>query len=69
MRNKKRSDFLDNIICECGYQNKKESIQMFGTCKLCNKVLDPKAKFNYDMYCKLHLWKNKGARNGRKVRM
>lgn len=65
-KNKKRSDFFDNVICdECKYQNHKENVQRYGTCRLCGKVLDAKAKFNYEMVCKLHLWKKKEGKNGR----
>lgn len=56
---KKRKDFLDNVICECGYQNHKESVKRYGTCKLCGKVLDPRAKFDYEMFCKLRLWRKR----------
>ena len=60
MARKKKLKPLDNIICECGYQNHKTAIQTFGVCKGCGKVLDPKAKFNYEMYCRLRLWRKKG---------
>lgn len=50
----------ENIICEkCKYQNHKRFIAVFGTCKLCGKVLDGKAKFKYDMNIRLRLWKGK----------
>lgn len=56
---KTRKDFLDNVICDCGYHNHKDAVKRFGTCKLCCKVLDPKAKFDYEMFCKLRLWRKK----------
>lgn len=56
MRKKWKND-LDNIICECGYANHKDMIQLYGTCKRCGKVLDPKAKYKYEMYCRLRLWR------------
>lgn len=56
---KKRKDFLNNIICECGYQNHKDMIDKYGTCRLCGKVLDQKAKYRWEMYNKLHLWRKK----------
>ena len=38
---------LDNIICpECNYNNHKDAIMRYGTCKGCGKVLDKKAKYN-----------------------
>lgn len=62
----KHSDFFTNVICdECGYQNHKDNVDHYGTCRLCGKVLDAKAKFNYEMYCGLHLWKKKEGKNGR----
>lgn len=54
---KNRKDFSNNIKCECGYFNKKESVLRYGTCRLCGKVLDEKAKYKYEMFCKLHLWR------------
>lgn len=49
---------LPNVCCpKCGYNNHKESVLRYGTCKRCNEVLDKKAKFDYEMYCKLHLWR------------
>ncbi len=56
---RKKSKELDNIICECGYQNHKENVKRYGTCRCCGKVLDQKAKFDYEMICRLRLWKNK----------
>lgn len=50
---------LDNIKCECGYQNHKENVQVFGTCRGCGKVLDSKAKYKYEMNKKLKLWRGK----------
>lgn len=48
---------LDNIICECGYQNHKSRIKKYGTCLFCGKVLDSKAKYKYEMNKKLRLWR------------
>lgn len=56
---KKKKKGLPNIICECGYQNKVEMIERYGTCRLCGKVLDPKAKYEYEMFTRLHLWRDK----------
>ena len=50
---------LDNIKCECGYQNHKEAIDIFGTCKGCGKVLNEKAKYKYEMNKRLRLWRGK----------
>lgn len=50
---------LDLIKCDCGYYNHKEMIQKYGTCKLCGKVLNKKAKYNYEMYKRLKMWRKK----------
>lgn len=60
---KKKKTTLDNIKCECGYQNHKENVERYGTCKLCGRTLDQKAKFNYEMYCKLRLWRKPQCRS------
>ena len=56
---------LDNIKCECGYQNHEYNIKKYGTCRSCGKVLDKKAKFEYEMVCKLCLWRRK--KRGEKI--
>ena len=53
---------LGNIKCECGYQNHKENVERYGTCRGCGKVLDPQAKFKYEMYTKLRLWRKPKCR-------
>lgn len=54
---KDKSKPLNNIKCECGYQNHIENVKKYGTCRFCNKVLDHKAKYKYEMYCRLRLWR------------
>ena len=50
----------DNITCpDCDYHNHKDIIARFGTCKRCGKILDSKAKYNYEMFCRLRLWRKK----------
>lgn len=56
-RKKKDKKFLKGVKCECGYFNQEENIKRYGTCKLCGKVLDQKAKFDYEMFCRLRLWR------------
>ncbi|MBQ1550975.1 MAG: hypothetical protein IIZ67_02635 [Bacilli bacterium] len=52
--------FVENVICpDCKYQNKKENIERYGTCKLCGRILDKKKKFDYEMFCKLRRWRKK----------
>lgn len=48
---------LGIIKCECGYYNHKDKIQKYGTCKFCGKVLDKKAKYDYEMNKRLKLWR------------
>lgn len=56
---KKKYKPLDNIICECGYQNLKHNVKTYGTCTRCGKVLDEKIKFKYEMNKKLRLWRKR----------
>ena len=62
MIKEKRDKPLDNVKCECGYQNLQENVKRYGTCRLCGKVLDPKAKFDYEMYVKLRRWRKGGKK-------
>lgn len=62
MIKEKRDKPLNNVKCECGYQNLLENVQRYGTCRLCGKVLDPKAKFDYEMYVKLKRWRKGGKK-------
>lgn len=51
---------LKHVTCdECGYNNKTYNVERYGTCTHCGKVLDSKAKYKYEMFCKLRLWRNK----------
>lgn len=50
---------LQLVVCECGYNNQLYNVKFFGTCTRCRKVLDPRAKFRYEMYKKLRLWRGK----------
>jgi predicted Zn-ribbon and HTH transcriptional regulator len=56
---KKDKKIIPLVVCECGYNNQPENIQKYGTCRRCGKVLDKKAKFDYEMICKLRLWRGK----------
>ena len=57
---KKDDSFLRGTLCdECGYFNQEQNVKRYGTCKRCNKVLDPKAKFDYEMFCRLKRWRKK----------
>ena len=55
--------FYEKMVqCQrCGKWSKKSYIDIYGTC-LCGEVLDERAKFKYEMFCKLHLWRNKNYR-------
>jgi len=51
---------FENIICpKCGYSNLKKNYSVYGTCTRCGKTLNEKAKFKYEMYVKLRMWRKK----------
>ena len=56
---KKKDIFIDCPVCH--YKNKLDNVKRYGSCKLCETVLDNKAKYRYEMYCRLHLWSKKGT--------
>lgn len=43
----------------CGYNNKEENIKRYGTCTGCRQIIDEKAKYNYEMTCRLKLWRGR----------
>lgn len=58
----KNKDFkpLEWIVCpNCGYNNSEKNVNKYGTCTGCRHVLDEKAKYKYEMVCRLKLWKGK----------
>lgn len=56
---KKDKSFEDGTLCKCGYFNQKVNLDRYGTCKMCGEVLDPKAKYKYEMFCRLKMWRTK----------
>lgn len=57
---KKDDSFLKGTKCStCGYFNQEHNVKKYGTCNGCGKVIDAKAKFDYEMFCKLRLWRKK----------
>lgn len=56
---KKERIKTEHVICECGYHNQPWNVKRYGTCTGCGKVLDKKAKFDYEMLIKLRLWRKK----------
>lgn len=58
---KNKEDFLEDtfITCECGYNNFKNSAELYGQCKRCNKIINDKAYFKYKLYKATHAWKGK----------
>ena len=57
---KKDDSFLRGTKCkECGYFNQEENVKRYGTCRRCGIVLDAKAKFDYEMFCRLRRWRKK----------
>ena len=61
---KKDKVIVEFVDCECGYHNQPKNVKRYGTCTGCGRVLDKKAKFEYEMYCKLNLWRYKKNRRG-----
>lgn len=54
------NNYIHNLQCpDCKYQNHIANIKRYGTCRLCGKVLDEKAKFRYEMFIKLRRWRKK----------
>lgn len=64
MRGKKNKE-LPLVKCECGYNNQKANVDRYGTCRGCGKILNKKAKFDYEMFCKLRMWR--GHKHGERV--
>ena len=61
---KKDKHFFDKMIqCpKCGKWSKKSYVKQYGSC-LCGEVLNEQAKFRYEMYVKLRLWRKKNHTN------
>ena len=60
MKNKKNpEEYGDVVKCECGYYNLLPNVKTWGTCTRCGKVIDKKAKFKFEMYTRLRLWRSK----------
>lgn len=66
MKNKKFKQLVFIKCPYCGYNNKKENVNKYGTCTGCKKTIDGRAKYKYEMICRLKLWRKKD--NGRKNR-
>lgn len=57
---KDKTKGLNLIQCpKCKYNNKPENVKFYGTCRLCDSVLDEKAKYKYEMNKRLRLWRGK----------
>jgi hypothetical protein len=59
LKKKKDDSFLRGTKCKCGYFNQEHNVKRYGVCKGCGEVLDAKAKFDYEMICRLRLWRKK----------
>lgn len=48
-------DFMKEnfITCECGYNNSKKNVRIYGRCLRCDKVLDEEANFNRQLFLKM----------------
>ncbi len=60
----KDKNFYDKMMqCpRCGKWSKKSYVDTYGTC-LCGEVLDKKAKYRYEMFIKLRLWRHRNYTN------
>ena len=59
MKNKEYKP-LEFVVCPyCNYNNKPENAKKYGTCTRCKQIIDAKSKFQYEMVCRLKLWKGK----------
>ena len=59
MKKKKKNIYENMIQCpKCGKWSIKSYVNIYGSC-LCGEVLDEKAKFKYEMFIRLRLWRNK----------
>lgn len=57
MRTEEIEKKFNMIRCpKCGKYSKMSYVKQFGTC-LCGEVLDAKAKYYYEMYNRLRLWR------------
>ena len=59
MKNKDYKTFYWVVCPYCGYNNKKENVKRYGTCTGCRKTIDEKAKYDYEMTCRLRLWRGR----------
>lgn len=55
---------LNNVKCECGYQNLPENVKKYGACRGCGKILDKKAHYHHAMMCKLNMWRYDKKKRG-----
>ncbi len=63
MGKKKRQKEFKLVVCEkCGYNNQPQFAGFFGTCLRCKNVIDPRAKFRYEMNKKLGTWRKEKKR-------
>lgn len=53
----KEERYKYKIRCKCGYWNKIDYVNIYGTCLRCGETLNSKAKFKYEMYDRLKLWR------------
>lgn len=60
----KEKDIFENMIkCpKCGKWSRKSYVEIYGSC-LCGEILDEKAKYKYEMFKRLRLWRNKNYKS------
>lgn len=59
----KRNEFIEKnyITCECGYNNRKNRLENFGTCLRCGKIIDERSYFKRKLGGNLYGKKEKRA--------
>ena len=59
----KRNEFIEKkyITCECGYNNRKNRLENFGTCLRCGRIIDERSYFKRKLGGNLYGKKEKRA--------
>lgn len=56
----KPEKYRELVRCDkCGYCNQPEMVKSSGVCNGCGKILNEKAKYRYEMYHRLRMWRKK----------
>lgn len=59
MKRVKIEEFINKkfIVCSCGYNNHKQAIDTYGTCIRCNKILNERAYFKFNLRTLTKSWR------------